>query len=159
MLLLAFCVCISACKRQEPPKLNSPDALAQPYLGHAITVIPEESKLTQPKYTKVLAASLRPLNLSDPIKDLDAHLGRGDTKFVGINGYSCSPPGLDQNATGSELTADQRLQESRGVVCIEGTGDVLPADRQYMDLYQTAWKYAETYNLELLGRIRRGQVN
>ena len=159
VLLVAFCVGISACKRQEPPTAKALDARDQPYLGQAITTIPDDSRLAQPKYSKVLAASLRKLNLVDPSKDLDVNLSHGDSKFVGIFGYTCSPPGLDESGTGPDLTADERLLESHGVVCIEGTGDVLPPDRQYMDLFQTAWKYAETYNHELLSRIRKGQTN
>jgi hypothetical protein len=103
----------------------------------------------------------RALNIADPIKDLDSNLDRWDTQFVGINGYTCSAPGLDQSAVGPDLaaTADQRLEQSHGVICIDGTGDVMPPDdRQYMDLYQTAWKYAEMYNHELLVRIHSGQV-
>jgi hypothetical protein len=152
---------MAACKRQESPTAQSLDEHDAPYLGNAITMIPDDSKLTHPKYSQALAASLRALNIVDPIKDLDAKLGRGDSQFVGIYGYACSAPGLDQSGTGPELTltADQRLEESHGVVCINGTGDALPPDdRQYMDLYQTAWKYAETYNHELLARIRAGLV-
>lgn len=159
ILSLALCALISACKR-ESPTAHPPGALDQPYLGQAIKVIPDDSKLTRPKYSKALASSLRKLNIGDPVKDLDANLARGESKFVGIFGYACSPPGLDESGVGPGLTADERLMESHGVVCIEGTSDVLPPDdRQYMDLYQTAWKYAETYNRELLGRIRRGQIN
>ena len=153
-LLIAFYLGASGCKRQESPSIDAGD---RPYLGQAITTIPDDSKLVQPKYSKVLAASLRKLNLVDPTKDLDVNLSRGDNKFVGIFGYTCSPPGLDESGTGQALTADQQVLRSHGVVCIEGTGDVLPPDHQYMDLYQTAWKYAETYNRELLNRIRKGQ--
>jgi len=161
VLLLALSLVLSACRRHESPGAQSLDQRDQPYFGNAITVIPEDSKLTHPKYSQTLAASLRAFNILDPIKDLDANLGRGDSKFVGIYGYSCSAPGLDQSSTGPELklTADQRLEESHGVACIDGTSDALPPDdRQYMDLYRTAWKYAEVYNHELLARIHRGQV-
>jgi hypothetical protein len=135
------------------------DALNQPYVGRAVTTIPDESALTHPEYSKVLAASLRKLNVADPTKDLDESLGRGDGRFVGIYGYACSPPGLDQSGMGSNLTDDQKLLRARGVVCIEGTSDVLPDDHQYLDLYRTAWIYAETYNHEFLRRIREGLVN
>src|SRR5882724_11291024 len=93
VLLVAFCVGISACKRQEPPTAKALDARDQPYLGQAITTIPDDSRLAQPKYSKVLAASLRKLNLVDPSMDLDVNLSHGDSKFVGIFGYTCSPPG------------------------------------------------------------------
>jgi hypothetical protein len=100
VLLVAFFVGLS-CKRQESPTAHALDARDQPYLGHAITTIPDDAKLAQPKYSKVLAESLRKLNLADPTKDLDVNLSRGDSKFVGIFGYTCSPPGLDESATES----------------------------------------------------------
>jgi hypothetical protein len=158
-LLLAFCVGVVGCKRQESATSQSLDARIPFYLGQALTIIPDDSHLTRPEYSKVLAASLRKLNVIDPIKDLDNNLSRGDSKFVGIYGYSCSPPGLDEHAIGNSLTADQKLEVSLGVVCIEGTTDALPDDHQYMDLYKTAWMYAETYNHEYLRRIRKGSVN
>jgi hypothetical protein len=135
------------------------DALNQPYMGHAVTTIPDDSALIRPKHSKTLAASLRILNIADPAKDLDSNLSRGNTRFVGIYGYSCSPPGFDENAKDHDFTADQKLEISHGVKCIEGTGDVIPDDPQYMDLYATAWKYAKTYNTEYLRRIRTGLVN
>jgi hypothetical protein len=159
VLLLAFSVGIAGCKRQESPPNWPLEALKQPYMGHAVTTIPNDSDLTRPEYSKVLAASLRMLNIFDPTKDLDANLSSGNDRFVGIYGYSCSPPGLDESAQGDSFTADQRLEISRGVKCIEGTSDVIPDDPQYRDLYQTAWKYAETYNTEYLRRIRKGLVN
>ena len=64
-----------------------------------------------------------------------------------------------QSGIGNSLTADQQLLLYKRVKCIEGTSDVLPNDRQYLDLYATAWKYAETYNKELLRRIRAGTTN
>ena len=158
-LLLVICAEVAGCKRQESPPNWSVDALNQPYMGHAVTTIPDDSELTHPEYSKVLAASLRMLNIVDPTKDLDANLSRGNDRFVGKYGYSCSPPGLDENAKGNSFTADQRLEISHGVKCIEGTSDVIPDDPQYRDLFETAWKYARTYNTEYLRRIRKGRVN
>jgi hypothetical protein len=154
--MFVICVGVAGCKRQQsPPSL---DAVNQPYMGREVTTIPDDSKLI-PEYSKVLGASLRKLNIVDPTKDLDDNLRRGDGRFVGIYGYSCSPPGLDENGKGSSFTADQRLEIVHGVKCIEGTSDVLPDDHQYLDFFQTAWKYAETYNHEYLRRIRKGLVN
>jgi hypothetical protein len=154
--MFVICVGVAGCKRQQPtPSL---DAVNQPYMGRAVTAIPDDSKLV-PEYSKVLRASLRKLNIVDPIKDLDDSLKRGDGRFVGIYGYSCSPPGLDETAKGNSFTADQRLEIAHGVKCIEGTSDALPDDNQYLDLFQTAWKYAETYNHEYLRRIRKELVN
>ena len=157
-LLLVFCSAVAGCRRQQTPPNWSVDALNQPYMGHAVATIPDDSKLT-PEYSKVLAGSLRKLNIVDPTQDLDDNLKRGDGRFVGIYGYSCSPPGLDESGKGNTITADQQLEISHGVTCIEGTSDVIPDDHQYLDLFQTAWKYAETYNHEYLRRIRKGLVN
>ena len=155
-LIIVVCSGVAGCTRQQS---TSPvDALTQPYMGHALKTIPEDSAL-KPEYSKFLGTSLRKLNIIDPIKDLDNNLKGGDKKFVGIYGISCAPPGLDENAKGNSFTADQRLEIALGVKCIEGTTDALPDDPQYLDLYQTAWIYAESYNYEYLRRIRKGLVN
>jgi hypothetical protein len=102
---------------------------------------------------QVLANSLRKLNLMNPIADLDGDIQRGDPSFVGINGYTCFAPGID-NFGGT--TDDQKLASSHPTHCMEGTGDVLSG--QLISLQKIAEDYAFTYNRELLRRIRAGLV-
>ena len=157
-IVLSIGLMLVGCGRDKPLHQNTPTDL--PPFGHALSSIPEDSELSRPDLNKALAGSLRKLNITNPISDVEYNVHNGETDFVGIYGYSCSPPGLDQSGgVDKPLTPDQELLRYKRVKCIAGTGDVIPDDQQYRDLYQTAWVYAESYNRELLRRIRAGLVN
>jgi hypothetical protein len=113
--------------------------------------IPADSELDAA--SQILAHSLRKLNLTNPLADLDSDMQRGNPGFIGINGYSCFAPGID-NFGGT--SGDQKLASSFPLHCIDGTGDVLSG--QLLPLQKVAEDYAFTYNRELLRRIRAGRV-
>ena len=159
VILYSVIVFAFGCAREQAPPSTSSAPEEQPTLGRVLSSVPKDEELVKPEYSKILAASLRKLTIANPVADLDDNLRRGNSRFVGIYGYSCSPPGLDQSGMGNALTPDQLLLMSKGVDCIDGTGDVIPDDRQYRDLYETAWHCAEVYNKELLRRIRIAIVN
>jgi hypothetical protein len=99
--------------------------------------------------TAVLAATLRTLTLSNPLADLDANLAHGDHRFIGINGYTCSVPGVpDDDPVVRRFGA--------GPYCLPGTSDAIEGDR-HRTLIKTAEDYARRYNTELLRRIQSGQ--
>ena len=98
----------------------------------------------------ILANTLRGFNLSDPKSDLDANLARGDRRFIGLNGYTCTVPGVPEDAV--EL---QRY--GAGPYCLPGTSDVIGSAR-HLALTQTAEDYARRYNAELFRRMRAGAI-
>jgi len=99
--------------------------------------------------TVELLATMGKVRLADPIADLDANISLGDKRFIGINGYSCSEPGL--SATDDPIVAQFHTH------CLEGTGDVIEGNLHWA-LIDAATTYARIYNTELLSRIRAGMV-
>ena len=99
--------------------------------------------------TATLAHTLALLNLSNPSTDLDANLLRNDRRFVGVYGITCSAPGLSDR--------DAPLLTNYGINCLAGTSD---ADEgpEHLSLIEKAHGYAESYNTELLRRIRSGLI-
>jgi hypothetical protein len=96
-----------------------------------------------------LTATLSGVDLARPIADLERNLSVGDRRFIGINGYSCFPPGVDK--------ADEPWSPKFGIRCLPGTSDVIEGDA-HLALINKATKYAQEYNVELLRRIRAGLV-
>jgi hypothetical protein len=99
--------------------------------------------------TVQLLSTLSKMNLVNPIADLDANLAIGDRRFIGINGYSCSEPGV--------ANGDQEVVNRFHSRCLEGTGDVIEGNLDWA-LTDAATAYATKYNTELLRRIRAGTV-
>ena len=102
-----------------------------------------------PTQATVLARTLASLNLLNPVIDLDANLKRGERRFVGINGYVCTAPGVEEE--------DAQLLRHYGMKCLEGTSDMIEGD-EHESLIRKAEKYAREYNGELKRRIRSGLV-
>jgi outer membrane lipoprotein LolB len=100
--------------------------------------------------TRALAATLASLNLADPAADLDVHLKSGDIRFIGINGYTCTAPGV--------ADADTDVVSRHGMRCLEGTSDAIE-NSEHASLVQKASKYAMEYNSELIRRIRSGSIS
>jgi hypothetical protein len=98
---------------------------------------------------EILAATLAPLHLSAPALDLDENLKRGDTRFVGFNGFTCVAPGTSDG--------DAALVGRYGLRCLEGTGDAILGP-EHEALLNKANTYAAAYNAELLRRIRSGLI-
>lgn len=99
--------------------------------------------------TVQLLSTLSKMNLVNPIADLDANLATGDRRFIGINSYSCSEPGV--------ANSDQDAVDRFHSHCLEGTGDVIEGNLDWA-LTDAATAYATKYNTELLRRIRAGTV-
>jgi hypothetical protein len=76
--------------------------------------------------------------------DLEANLKRGDRRFVGLNGYTCTAPGVGDD--------DAKLVTQFGLRCFEGTSDAIEG-ANHSALLGKAAKYAREYHVELLRRI------
>lgn len=101
--------------------------------------------------TVQLLSTVSKMNLVNPIADLDANLASGgDRRFIGINGYSCSEPGVSNG--------DQDVVDRFHSHCLEGTGDVIEGNLHWA-LTDAATAYATKYNAELLRRIRAETVS
>jgi hypothetical protein len=145
-LIVAVCVIsisIASCTKQSPAPALAPIP--------ATDRVPPDSALEPTSLP--LARSLRKFNLANPVADLEAALQRGDRRFIGENGYTCTAPGLDYSATSAD---EQNYVSTFGINCIEGTSDVV--DQQLLDLTHVLDEYASTYNKELLRRVRVGSV-
>ena len=99
------------------------------------------------KNAALLATTLGSLHLSDPTVDLDANLKRGDVRFVGVYGFSCVAPGVEEEAATSRY----------GINCLAGTSDAIEST-EHAALIQRARDYAERYNSELQRRRRAGLI-
>ena len=97
---------------------------------------------------RALTATLSQLNLANPVADVEAALARGDTRFIGINGFTCFAPGLE--------TASQPQPGATNLKCLEGTSDVIVQGEK--SLRQSAVQYARTYNRELVVRMDSGRL-
>ncbi len=97
----------------------------------------------------LLAETLATLNLSSPIADLKKSLERNDLRFVGINRYTCTAPGIGGT--------DTELPQQYGLRCLFGTSDFVES-REHAGLIDTARRYAERYNAELARIIHRGSA-
>ncbi len=95
--------------------------------------------------TNFLKKTLRNLTLEDPQKDVGRNISNHDLRFIGINGYGCYAPGVEQ--------ADQTLAQKQGIKCLDGTSDVIE-NEEHAKLIQTAIKYAREYNLLLLKKLK-----
>jgi len=93
----------------------------------------------------VLKKTLGSLNLEDPKKDVEKSVANKDIRFVGIYGYSCSAPGIEEEYLS--------LTQKYGLRCLKGTSDNIEDDEHHR-LIQTAIKYAEEYNINLLKKLK-----
>jgi hypothetical protein len=100
--------------------------------------------------TVVLLGTMNKLNLTNPIADVEANVARGDKRFIGINGYACDEPGLDE-------AHDRALVDRFHTHCLEGTSDVIGGNLDFA-LLDAAMAYARAYNRELVRRIHGGSV-
>jgi len=92
-----------------------------------------------------MAEFLASANVADPSKDVDAAIARGDQRLLGFNGFTCSAPGVPETAVAS------------GLNCIAGTSDVLITGEE--SIRAKVISYAETYNRELLQRLKATSPN
>lgn len=91
----------------------------------------------------ILWMTLENLNLDNPAEDVEKYIVNNDFRFVGINSYSCSAPGVDNLS----------LTQKYGIRCLEGTSDVIEAE-VHMRLFEEAIRYAEKYNCSLLEKLK-----
>jgi hypothetical protein len=95
---------------------------------------------------QLLTAELSKLNLADPTSDVEAAIARGDTRFIGLNGFVCYAPGIE----GTVMPA-----ASDGIRCLDGTSDIVIVGEEF--IRAKAERYAATYNRELRRRIDGGR--
>lgn len=94
--------------------------------------------MSEPTIVRTLEAALGQFDLTEPEQDAERHFAAGDTRVIGIHGYSISFPGLPDDARIS-------LSEESGFRTIEGTSDCVSGSR-HMELIAVATQYAERYN-------------
>jgi len=99
--------------------------------------------------TRILKTVLAGLNLEHPSIDLKTNIDNGDYRCIGINGYMCWPPGVQET--------EFHFIQKYGKRCLEGTSDVIE-NNEHMKLIRTARKYAENYNRLLLLEIKSTTV-
>ena len=98
--------------------------------------------------TAILKMTLSSLNLKAPNADVEENITSGDYRFVGICGFACYPPGLQD--------ADIKvLLEKYGVRNLQGTTDSIESD-EHWKLIRTATDYAIEYNRILLTKVKGG---
>jgi outer membrane lipoprotein LolB len=88
----------------------------------------------------ILTTTLSLLDLAHPEQDMANHVAHGDYRFIGMNGYSCTAPGI--RGTPSEII------DKYGIWCLEGTSDMIEGE-EHMKLIKKAKSYAERYNIAL----------
>ena len=86
--------------------------------------------------------------VADPKKDLARSLAKGDTSFVGVQGYMVIVPGVKDYYS--------RYKNKYKVKIIPGTGDAYSTDEE-LELQDMAIAYAEKYNL-ILVKILKGKL-
>lgn len=101
--------------------------------------------------TEVLGGTLASLNLANPTADLDTNLAKGDKRFIGINGYTCTTPGVSNEEY--SLVHSARY----GLRCLAGTSDNMESEHHKAPI-EKAIEYAQKYNNELLRRIHIGKI-
>jgi hypothetical protein len=84
--------------------------------------------------------------VANPEKDLIRSLLKGDTSFVGIQGYSVIVPGVKDYYN--------RFKSKYKVKIIPGTGDAFSTNEE-MELQDKAIAYAEKYNICLLKILKQ----
>jgi len=87
--------------------------------------------------------SLRWLDSADPHRDLNDSLARGDTRFVGVYGYTTVIPGVERSGA-----------FRHGVRYLRGTSDALES-REHARLNRLAFEYARRYNQMLAEHLKR----
>jgi hypothetical protein len=93
----------------------------------------------------ILKTTLGTLDVNNPRNDLDENIKNNDLRFVGVYGYACYAPGIENH--------DISLTEKYGIKCLEGTSDSIDGD-EHANLIDTAKTYAEIYNGMLLMQLK-----
>jgi hypothetical protein len=93
----------------------------------------------------ILKKTLISLNLDNPIGDVEKNIANNDFRFVGINGYTCYPPGVEKD--------DLKLAQKYDIRCLEGTSDDIE-NEGHGRLIEAAIKYAEKYNRSLIKKLK-----
>ena len=104
----------------------------------------ERSLLVRPQEVVELRAFLRP----DPVSKAKAALGRGDTRLLGVAGYTITVPGVDESRC---------MVPREKVVVVPGTSDVLLTE-EHARLNTLAHAFAQRYNAEILRHLRTTDV-
>ena len=100
---------------------------------------------TSQQNVQILRETISTLNIEDPESDLTRNLNAGGTRFVGIYGFTCTAPGVQE----SELN----LLRIHGVKCLAGTSDAIEGIG-HKRMIRIAENYARQYNLMLIERLR-----
>jgi hypothetical protein len=97
--------------------------------------------MSEPTTVRTLEAALASLDLEEPENDAERCLAAGDTRIIGIYGYSVSFPGIPDVAW-MRVIAEETFR------AVEGTSDCVIGER-HMALISVASNYAERYNRHL----------
>ena len=102
----------------------------------------------EPDLVVELRHEIKKMDLDHPDKDAARHLRRGDSRFLGIYGYSVTFPGTPDDL------ASWKLVREHGFRGIAGTADTVfgPEHRRLIDV---ATRYAERYNRYIWSHISK----
>ncbi|TRZ48774.1 hypothetical protein D4Q80_03255 [bacterium] len=99
----------------------------------------------QTTQTAILKTELAALNLENPKVDMERNFAHGDKRFISICGIVCYCPGIEKN--------NYNFVKQFGSRIIQGTSDMTERG-EYVELYNSAKKYAELYNQALLKKLK-----
>jgi hypothetical protein len=105
----------------------------------------QEKTTNKTSNVAILRKTLENLNLNNPTEDVEKHTANNDFRFVGINGYTCYPPGVEKE--------DLKLAQKYDIRCLEGTSDDIE-NELHGRLIEAAIKYAEKYNRFLIMKLK-----
>lgn len=146
-LLIAGCV---ARKAPAPAVVAAPTVVptATPIVVVAPPLPTPATPTPDPEFAPrqaIVVSQLQRLKSASPERDVATAWAREDTRFLGVNGYSVSVPGVPKEKIHSAAMRGQLHP-------IEGTAETPQSDEQ-RELNVVAWKYAERYNKLLLAKL------
>lgn len=106
----------------------------------SIAVAGSNENIAKTSDLAILTTTLSFLNLEHPEQDMAKRVAHGDYRFIGINGYTCTAPGIKGTLS--------KKKDKYGIWCLEGTSDMIEGE-EHMRLIKKAQAYAQRYNIAL----------
>jgi len=115
-------------------------AILLAFLLPIIVAVPSSAELPkEPPLVTALKREIQKMDLDHPEDDAAKNLARGDTRFLGIQGYSVTFPGTPDHP------ASYKLVQHLGFRVIAGTADKVSGD-EHLRLIAIAVQYVGRYN-------------
>lgn len=146
-LLIAGCApqqapAVAVVSTATPVPTAPPITVPIPAMPVQITPTPDPADAAR---QAVVLRELARLRTASPDRDFAIAWANGDTRFLGVQGYSLSLPGLPKEMYRTAIMHGQFRP-------LEGTTET-PNSEEEMELNNVAWKYATRYNQLLLQKL------